>query len=191
VTATLELGYMKGITMATNSSIATAENYRERMFNLLGDRNPLDVLAQTADVLSEIVRTNSSDVLRTRPFEGKWTANEIIGHLTDGEWVYGYRLRLILCEENPTIMGTQQDSWVVTLRHNEREPSELVEIFRTLRRLNLSVWKRLLPQDLGRNGRHNERGCESLGAMLRLTAGHDLSHVEQIRRYVRASRLRE
>jgi hypothetical protein len=64
VTATLELGYMKGIMMATNSSIATAENYRERMFNLLGDRNPLDVLAQTADVLSEIVRTNSSAIRR-------------------------------------------------------------------------------------------------------------------------------
>ena len=62
--------------------------------------------------------------LRTRPSEAKWTPNEIIGHLAGGEWAYGYRLRLILCDDNPTILGTNQDSWVAAQRHNEREPSE-------------------------------------------------------------------
>lgn len=27
-----------------------------------------------------------------------------IGHLTDSEWAYGYRLRLILCEDEPAIV---------------------------------------------------------------------------------------
>jgi hypothetical protein len=72
------------------------------MFTLVGDQNPLDVIAQTASRLADIVRKHSTVVLRTRTFEGKWTPNEIIGHLTDGEWVYGYRLRLILCEDDPT-----------------------------------------------------------------------------------------
>jgi hypothetical protein len=43
---------------------------------------------------------HSAEVLRARPFEGKWTPNEIIGHLTDSEWVYGYRLRLILSDDD-------------------------------------------------------------------------------------------
>jgi hypothetical protein len=129
--------------------------------------------------------------LRTRPFEGKWTPNEVIGHLTDSEWVYGYRLRLILCEDNPLILGTRQDSWVVALRHNEREPLELVEIFRTLRQFNLGVWRRTSAADLERSGQHNERGPESLGVILRLFAGHDLSHLDQIGRYIQAVRQRE
>jgi len=168
--------------------VSDPQAYRERLFELLGDRSPLEVLAQTASTLGDIVREHSATVLRTRPFEGKWTPNEVIGHLADGEFVYGYRLRLILCEDNPTILGTNQDSWVAGQRHNEREPSELLEMFRTMRRFNLALWKRISPADLERIGQHNERGPESLGVMLRMLAGHDLSHLDQIARYVQAVR---
>ena len=178
-------------TAQTKPIVSTPQAYREKMFSLLGDRDPLEVLAQTPDRLTDIVAKHSAAVLRTRPFEGKWSPNEIIGHLTDGEWVYGYRLRLMLCEDNPTILGTNQDSWVASLRHNEHEPSELVEIFRTLRQLNLAAWRQTSPADLERSGQHNERGQESLGVMLRLVAGHDLSHSDQIARYVQAIQSRK
>jgi len=75
---------------------------------------------------------------------------------------------------------------VSSLQHNEREPSELVEIFRTLRLFNLAVWRRSSSEDLNRSGRHNERGLESLGVMLRMLAGHDLSHLHQIGQYIQA-----
>jgi hypothetical protein len=171
-------------------SVSDPQAYRENLFKLLGDRNPLEVLGQTASTLADIVRKHSTMVLRTRPFEGKWTPNEVIGHLTDSEWVYGFRLRLILCEGNQTIVGTNQDLWVTGQRHNEREPSELVGIFRTMRQFNLALWKRMSPADLERTGKHNERGPESLGVMLRMMAGHDLSHLDQISRYVQAVPLR-
>src|SRR5260370_3511680 len=130
------------------ASISASQAYREKMFNLLANRDPLEALAQTASAVADIVGKHSAAVLRTRPFEGKWTPNEIIGHLTDSEWVYGYSLRLILCVNDPAILGTQQDLWVAALRHNEREPSELVEIFRTMRLFNLAVWRRTSPADL-------------------------------------------
>ena len=172
-------------------SMSASQAYREKMFNLLADRNPLEVLAQTASILADIVGKHSATVLRTRPFEGKWTPNEIIGHLTDSEWVYGYRLRLILSENAPAILGTNQDMWVAALQHNESDPSELVEIFRRMRMFNLALWRRLSPEDLKRTGQHNERGPESLDVMLRLLAGHDLSHLDQIARYIQAVYQRE
>ncbi len=169
-------------------SVSDPQAYRENLFKLLGVRNPLDVLAQTAPTLADIVRMHPATVLRMRPFEGKWTPNEVIGHLTDSEWVYGYRLRLILCEDNPTIVGTNQDLWVASQRHNEREPAELVEMFRTMRQFNLALWKRMSPADLKRSGQHNERGPEPLEVMLPMQAGHDLSHLDQITRYIQAVR---
>lgn len=172
-------------------SVSDPQAYRENLFKLLGDRNPLEVLGQTASTLADTVQKHSATVLRTRPFEGKWTPNEVIGHLADGEWAYGYRLRLILCEDSPTILGINQNLWVATQRHNEREPSELVDIFRTMRQFNLALWRRMSLADLQRTGRHNERGPESLGLMLRMMAGHDLSHLNQITRYVQAVRQRE
>ena len=168
--------------------ISNAEAYRNRLFGLLGDQDPLEALAQTASKLERVVRENAADVLRARPLKGKWTPNEVIGHLTDSEWVNGYRTRLILCEDNPTILGMNQDLWVVRQRHNDREPTKLVETFRALRECNLSSWRAISSEDLGRTGRHNERGSESLGMMLRMLAGHDLSHLEQLHRYVQAAR---
>src|SRR5690242_8667500 len=127
----------------TETVVSASQAYREKMFALLGERNPLEVLAQTPSALADIVGRHSAAVLRTRPFGGKWTPNEIIGHLADGEWVDGYRLRLILCEDNPPIIGTHQDLWAAPLGHNEREPAELVETFQTLRQFNLTLWRRI------------------------------------------------
>jgi hypothetical protein len=173
-------------TTLSSGRASGSEGFYDKLFNLAGDRDPLKTLAQTASTLEDIVSRHSAAILRMRPSEGQWTPNEVIGHLTDSEWVYGYRLRLILCEDEPAVIGTQQDRWVARLRHNEREPSELVGMFRTLREFNLAVWRRATPEDLERSGQHNERGAESLGVMLRLLAGHDLSHVAQITGYIEA-----
>jgi hypothetical protein len=169
-------------------SISNPAAYRENLFRLLGERDPLDVLAETPSALLRITHEHSPSALRARPFPDKWTPNEIIGHLADGEWTYGYRLRLMLCEDDPALVGTRQDAWVARQRHNERESSDLVETFAALRQLNLTLWKRLSPEELRRVGRHNERGPESLGVMLRMMAGHDLSHLDQLHRYLQATR---
>src|SRR5215813_10967418 len=101
-------------------SLVDPDGYRQRLFQLVGEQNPLRVLAQTGDALAEIVRQHPATVLQERPFEGKWTPQEIIGHLGDGEWVYGFRLRLIFCEDAPAITGTAQEMWVTRQKHNER-----------------------------------------------------------------------
>lgn len=166
--------------------VTDPEAYRKKMFALLGDRDPIEVMSRTPEELARIVREHTTAQMRTRPFPGKWTPNEVIGHLVDTEWVYGFRMRHIYGEHEPTIIGMDQEIWVERQRHNDRDPMELVEMFRTLRRLNVRLWKSMKPEDLKRQGRHNERGLESLGTMLRMEAGHDLSHIDQIQRYLAA-----
>lgn len=160
--------------------------YQQKLGDLLGDQDPLDVLARTPGVLSDITKALAAEVMRTRPFEGKWTPNEIVGHLSDVEWTFGNRTRAVLCDQNPSLIGIDQERWVSTLGHNEREPSELLEMFARLRGYNLAMFRRLTPSELARTGEHNERGTESLGLMIRMEAGHDLSHIDQIKRYLAA-----
>jgi len=93
-------------------SISNPADYRENLFRLLGERDPLEVLSETPSALLRITREHSASELRARPFKDKWTPNEVMGHLTDGEWTYGYRLRLILCEDHPALVGTRQEAWV-------------------------------------------------------------------------------
>ncbi|TWT43850.1 DinB superfamily protein [Phycisphaerae bacterium RAS1] len=164
----------------------TTAAYRDKLAGLLGQRDPFSVLASTADEIGKLFAPHPAEKLRRRPYEGKWTPTEIIGHLCDSEWVYGYRVRLILCEEKPTILSMDQDLWVLGQRYNERDAGELLADFRSLRAVNLKLWRGVRPEQMARYGRHNERGEESLGAMLKMLAGHDLSHIDQIRRYIAA-----
>ena len=175
------------MTTATTGAWITDPNaYRRKLAERLGGRDPMTVMSETADILADIVARHTPGQLRTRPFEGKWTPNEVIGHLTDGEWTYGYRMRLILSEDEPAIIGTDQDRWVTAQRFNEREAAELVEMFRSLRGLNLAAWKNVTPGEMTRKGHHNQRGEESLAQMFRMLAGHDLAHIDQINRYLEA-----
>ena len=67
-----------------------------------------------------------------------------------------------------------------------REPADLVETFTAVRRANLVLWRRMTPAELEARGDAQRCGPESLDMIRRLSAGHDLSHVDQIRRYVEA-----
>ncbi|UCE59480.1 MAG: DinB family protein [Phycisphaerales bacterium] len=158
--------------------------YLAKITALVGQRDRLEVLSETADVLAEIAGRHSVEQMRSRPFEGKWTPNEVVGHLGDTEWVFGYRIRSILCEENPKLRAMNQELWVTGQRHNNRDPDDLIETFGHLRRVNLSLWRRISPADLRRVGTHNERGAQSLDKILLMQAGHDLSHLDQLTRYL-------
>ena len=158
--------------------------YLAKLTRLVGGRDRLEILAETPDVLARIVGEHTVKQMRTRPFEEKWTPNEILGHLGDGEWVIGYRIRQILCEDRPRIYAMDHELWVSGQRHNERDPAELLAAFVALRSHNLALWRRMTPVDFQRSGTHSERGCESLDNTLFMHAGHDLSHIDQITRYL-------
>lgn len=168
--------------------MAGFEEYRNRILGLLGDRAPLDILTETPPRLSEIVRDTPARLFFHRPFPGKWTATEIIGHLADAEWAFGYRTRAALGDDEPTLIGFDQEKWVVAQNHQSLGPAEHLAAYMVLRRVNLNLWNRLSSQQLERSGRHSERGPESIGMMLRMAAGHDLSHLDQIKRYLAESR---
>ena len=166
--------------------ITDPKAYQERLKGLVGDRDPLAVMAKSADTLAGIVKRHVASTLRERPFPGKWTPNEVIGHLVDAEWVYGCRMRLILCQDKPAITGMDQESWVSCQHHNDREPMDLVDTFRAMREISLKIWRQLGPMELARVGVHSQRGPEPLSLLARMIPGHDLSHIDQINRYLSA-----
>ncbi len=160
----------------------TDSTYRERVLELLGEREPMEVLEETPAALGGLVSDHRPEVMRARPCADKWTSNEILGHLADAEWVFGYRLRAILTESRPALPPFDQDRWVERSGHNERRPADLLGLFGALREFNLMLWEALTPADLHRSGVHETRGEETLELMRRITAGHDLCHLAQMTR---------
>ena len=162
------------------------EAYRDELLALLGDRDPLDVLAHTPKELEARLAGIDESVLAERPGESAWSVKEVLGHLGDSEWVYGYRVRMMLSHDAPEIAGYDQDVMVAGMGHNERPLSMLLEELRRLRGLNLDLYLRSRGPAWERHGVHSERGEESVGLSIRLLAGHDLRHMDQIERTLAA-----
>ncbi len=172
--------------MTTAPPVETPAQYLDKMHRLLGDRDPLEVLPATPGLLADIVRSHTVAQLKARPFEGKWTPNEILGHLVDIEWVFAFRLRRALCDLDPAIEGFDQARWVDRQAHNDTEPTDHLEAFTLLRPHNVALWRKVTPDDLKRTYQHQERGAESIETMRVLHAGHDLAHLDQITCYLDA-----
>lgn len=160
--------------------------YRQMMFDLLGNQDPLRIIQETPGKLQQIVAPFSAEQLQSHPFHGKWSPLEIIGHYVDVEWNVGIRLRFAFCEDNPPIIGYNQDLWVEQLQHNTKPPQLLLEQFTSLRQMNILFYQCVSPTQMQRFGRHNERGEESIETMLKMEAGHDLHHIQQLKNYLAA-----
>ena len=160
--------------------------YAGAILDLLGGHEPLDVLRETPAALTRAVDGLSPDQLRRPEAPGKWSLAQVLQHLADSDLVWGWRVRLILSQDRPTITGYDQDLWASRMRYEDSDPAESLETFRVLRRDNLRLLERATPEDLQRVGVHSERGEESAAYLCRLYAGHDLSHLRQVVRIRRA-----
>ena len=91
-------------------------------------------------------------------------------------------MRLILAHDRPQITGYDQDLWAERLHYADADPGEALAALDVLRRGNLRLIERATPAELKRVGLHSERGEESIEYLVRLYAGHDLLHLQQIDR---------
>lgn len=163
-------------------SAETAAAYVASLLELLGSQDPIDIMDRTADELQAAVSGRSDDALETPEADGKWSIVEVIQHLADSEIVYGYRMRLIVAEDEPSIPGYDQNAWASNLRYANVPVSTALSDFRALRAINLRWLQGLSDKQLDRWGMHNERGQESVQHIVKLLAAHDLVHLNQIKR---------
>jgi hypothetical protein len=164
------------------NAAAAAPTYVRALLDLLGSREPLDVMGELLPWLVGRVGAISEPALRRPEAPGKWSIIEVIQHLADSDLVAGYRIRMVLSEDRPALQGYDQDRWARELRYREVSLEQALDQLRGLRAANLHLWRGLSPGQLERVGLHSERGPESAGFLLRLMGAHDLVHRRQIDR---------
>lgn len=121
--------------------------------------------------------------LRRRPAPGKWSIQEILGHLADTEVVYGYRYHMALGESGSPIQGYDQERWVREFgyRGSRWSAKRLLANIAALRRATLYHLENMPRAAFDRYGMHSERGRETVRRTQELIAGHDLNHLDQIK----------
>ena len=177
---------MSVFTNPASRSAEQAAAYTAAVLELLGARNPIEALQETVSALEQIRHGLSKEQVTQPEAPGKWSVGHVLQHLADSELVWGYRLRMVLSHDRPQLTGYDQDLWADRLRYDEADADQALQDFGVLRRANLRLLARASGEDLKRVGVHAERGAESVEHMIRLYAGHDLLHLEQLARIRRA-----
>jgi len=168
-------------------AVGNANAYREAVIALIGQRDPLEVLAELPEWLRSKLRTIDDARLRRPEAPNKWSAMEVVAHLNDAELVHGHRTRMIVAEAEPAIVGYDQDGWAFAFGYASADLPTTLAMLTAMRVANLRLWSAFTPAQLARVGHHSERGPESAGLYLRLAAGHDLVHRRQIERILKGT----
>ncbi len=148
--------------------------------SFLGDRNPTEVIVETAGRLASLLTTLSDEQVNRKPAPGKWSIREILCHLADCEMVFGVRIRQTLAEPHHVVQPFDQDLWAKP--YAAYTATAALATFTVVRDWNLALIRSLSPDTFQKPMTHPERGTMTLHTVIETMAGHDINHWQQIER---------
>ena len=123
----------------------------------------------------------TNEELDFRIAEGEWTPREVVHHLADSEMTAAIRLRRLIAEDNPTIVGYDQEEFVRRL-HSGRPIEGSLLAFAGARASTVPLLEALTEDEWERSGTHTEFGTYPVVEWLTYYADHAHDHADQIRR---------
>lgn len=138
----------------------------------------------------ELVRAATAGLNReqalSRPVPGKWSTLEVVCHLADFEIVFADRLKRVIAEHEPTLMGGDENLFARRLAYHSRDLDEELRLIEACRASTARILRTLQEADFARLGRHSEAGPLTLQDLLQRATNHVTHHVQFIHEKRRA-----
>ncbi len=133
-------------------------------------------LAQSLAALRNIPEEKSMH----RYAPGKWSIKEVLGHLIDGERIFGYRALRFARHDQTALPGFDQDPYVAAAGSDARPWSDLIAEFEHLRGSTILFFRGLSPDAVMRSGIASDASV-TVRALGYIIAGHELHHLGILR----------
>jgi hypothetical protein len=127
-----------------------------------------------------------ADARQWRPAPGKWSAHEVVVHCADSETNAHMRLRYLLAEKEPLLVGYDENVWARTLDYHAHPADTALATVDAVRANTVPLLRALKAADFAKVGRHTEVGEFSVERWMRTYAEHLEIHARQIDRNVAA-----
>ena len=126
------------------------------------------------------------EALQWRPGPGKWSAHEVVVHCADAETNAALRIRYLIAEKEPLIVGYDQDAWARLFDYHAQPLEQSLSAAAAARDRTVPLLRALSEADWAKAGRHTESGLYTALDWLRIYATHLEGHARQIERNVEA-----
>ncbi len=149
--------------------------YYSRYIDLVADGDIVATLegqfTETAALLSGVSEERAGSAYAP----GKWTLKDVLGHMSDTERIFAYRVLRIARNDRTPIEGFDQDPYVANGNFSAQTLAALVDDFRAVRQATLTLLRSLDTQAWARSGTANKKGI-TVRALAYTMAGHELHH---------------
>jgi hypothetical protein len=145
------------------------------------DRQLVERYASEAEDLGKSIAGLSKADLLTFPVPGTWSIQQIVLHTLDSDLVSSDRMKRIIAEDNPLLIGYDESKFAARLHYEDLDPQLACELFVKNRKLTAEILRRLSDEAFQRSGIHNERGKVTLQEYLAGVVWHLQHHLKFVR----------
>jgi hypothetical protein len=111
---------------------------------------------------------------------GRWSIQQVVIHCMDSDLIATDRLKRMIAEDNPTLIGYDENKFVRNLLPDVQPADLAVQVVDLNRKVFAQVLRRLPESAWSRKGTHNERGVITAGGYLKSTVDHLDHHLNFI-----------
>jgi len=155
-------------------------SYYAHYIDLVPESDLGKVLQQQIDATRAIFGTVDEAKAGYRYAPGKWSVREVLGHLTDAERVFTYRLMCIARGDVTPLPGFDEQAYVPASGADRRTLAGLLNEFVAVRSATIALVDGLSAEAWTRRG--NANGHEiTPRALAYIVTGHERHHLETLR----------
>jgi hypothetical protein len=144
--------------------------------------------AKGPELVRDALAQVPEEARKWKPAPDKWSVHEIVCHCADSEVNASQRIRYVLAEKDPVIVGYDQDEWTRAFDYHALPLDPALRALEGTRAHTAELIRRLPAEAWTREGRHTESGRYTAEDWLRTYSEHLEKHSGQIDRTLAAWR---
>lgn len=145
------------------------------------DKQMIEQYSRGGIQLQEAIKGLTAKEFLATPVPGTWSIQQIVIHLMDSDLIGADRMKRVIAEENPALIGYNETLFSQKLFYEKLDPFLAAEVFRKNRELMGVILTSLPESAFARSGMHNERGRVTLGELVSGYSQHLAHHLGFLR----------
>lgn len=150
-------------------------SYYEKYISLITSDDIVSVLEAQGVLMTQFLTARSEREGNFRYAPDKWSVKEVIGHLSDSERIFAYRLLRISRGDETPLPGFEQNDYIAPGAFNERILADLAAEFAVVRMATMALVQSLPDEAWKRRGTASDNPI-TVRALAYIIAGHEVHH---------------